>query len=218
MCSYLISIVSATEVMEILGKIYPQEIEAEDPFRVLIQVMLSHQTTDTISFPAAERLLELADSPEKIVILPIKKIAKKIFPVGFYNTKARNIKATCKILLEKYNGDVPDTKEELVQLPGVGPKSASIVLAYGFGIPTIAVDTHVNRISQRLGWVKNGTKPEKTQEVIEKIIPKNYHLAANHVLVEFGRDVCKSQRPQCYRCPIYKFCKYEKKSHFRKIV
>jgi endonuclease-3 len=202
--------------MEILGKIYPQQIEVEDPFRVLIQVMLSHQTADTVSFPAAERLFQLADSPEKIVNIPTKKIARTIFPVGFYNTKARNIRTTCRILLDKYDGEVPNTKDELVELPGVGLKSASIVLAYGFGIPTIAVDTHVNRISQRLGWVKKGTKPEKTQEVIEKLIPRSYHLALNHVLVEFGRDICQSRRPQCYRCPIYRFCRYERKSYFRK--
>jgi endonuclease III len=206
----------AAQVIGILEKAYPQEVKREDPFKVLIGVMLSHQTTDRVSWPAAERLLGMAGTPEKIVKMPVREIARVIFPVGFYNTKARNIKAVCRILAV-HGGRVPRTKEELVQLPGVGPKSASIVMAHAFGVPTIAADTHVNRISQRLGWAPKGSRPERTQELIEMVIPRRYHLVANRLLVEFGRDICQARRPQCYRCPIYRFCKFEVKKQFKQL-
>ena len=208
----------AEEVIKILQKRYKTKITKEDPFRILIHVVLSARTKDTTTFPAQERLFKVANTPEKILKLSTKKIEKLIYPVGFYRQKAKRLKKLCKMLIENFGERVPNNREVLMQLPGVGPKSAAIVLAYGFGIPTIAVDTHVNRISQRLGWVNKNTKPEKTQIEIEKLIPKKYHLLANHLLISFGRDVCRPIAPQCFRCPIYNYCKYEKKEYYKNKV
>lgn len=141
-----------------------------------------------------------------------KRIAKLIYPVGFYNQKAGRIKQICRILLKDYKGRVPHTREELIQLRGVGAKTASIVLAYAYGVPTIAVDTHVNRISKRLGIVPNNSKPEKTQEVLEKLIPERYQILVNHLLITFGKDICQSRKPKCYTCPIEKLCPYPNKT------
>ena len=113
---------------------------------------------------------------------------------------------------QKYKGRVPSTREELMQLPGVGPKTTSIVLAYAYGVPTIAVDTHVNRISKRLGIVAEDSKPEKTQEVLEKIIQKKYQVMVNHLLVTFGKEICQPRKPRCYICSIVKFCPYPQKN------
>jgi endonuclease-3 len=208
---------TAEKVIEVLNKIYKIKITREEPFKVLIAVMLSHRTKDGVSFPAAERLLSKANTAEKINKLPVKLIERIIYPVGFYRQKAKRIKQTCRLLIEKFDGKVPRTREDLMQLPGIGQKSASIVMAYGFGIPTIAVDTHVNRISQRLGWVPKNSEPEKTQPIIEKLIPKQHHLTMNHLLITFGKDICRP-RPQCYRCPVYDFCKYEKKEYYKNFL
>lgn len=205
----------AEAIVKILQKRYRVKVPREKPFEVLIHVLLSHRTKDTTTFPAQARLLKAAPTAEKILKLSTKQIEKLIYPVGFYRQKAKRMKKLVEMLLEKFGGKVPRTKEELMQLPGIGPKSASIVLAYGFGIPTIAVDTHVNRVSQRLGWIQKGTKPEKTQPVIEKLIPKKYHLLANHLLVTFGRDICRPIAPHCFRCPIYDHCKYDKKEYYK---
>jgi endonuclease-3 len=115
-------------------------------------------------------------------------------------------------LLQQYKSKVPRTREELMQLPGVGAKTASIVLAYAYGVPTIAVDTHVNRISKRLGIVAGNSKPERTQEILEKIIPEKYQIMVNHLLVTFGKDVCRPRAPKCYACPIKSLCPYPNKT------
>ncbi len=208
---------TAEKIIKILNSKYKINFEKENPFRVLIGVLLSHRTRDTVSVPAAERLFSMANTPEKILELPTRKIEKIIYPVGFYRQKANRVKGISKMLLEKFSGKVPKTKEELMQFPGIGPKSASIVLAYGFGIPAIAVDTHVNRVSQRLGWVPKKTPPEKTQPIIEKLIPKKYHLLANHLLVEFGRDICRPIAPHCFQCPVYDYCRYERKKFYKNL-
>lgn len=200
-----------------LNKVYRVEKWRSNPFKVLITTVLSHRTKDQTTRKASQQLFKAANTPEKIVKLSKKKIAKLIYPVGFYEQKAKRIKQICKILLEKYGGRVPATREELMQLPGVGSKTASIVLAYSFGIPTIAVDTHVNRISQRLGFVPYGNRPEKTQEILESIVPKNLQIIANHLLVTFGQDLCRPVRPKCNICPVYKYCRYEKKEHYRNL-
>ena len=203
------------KIIKILQNKYKLKIVREDPFEVLIHVLLSARTKDTTTFPAQKRLLRKAHDAKGILNLSTKQIEKLIYPVGFYHQKAKRVKKLAKMFLEKFNGKVPSTKEELMELPGIGPKSASIVLAYGFGKPAIAVDTHVNRISQRLGWVPKDTKPEKTQPIIEKLIPENYHILANHLLVTFGRDICRPVSPHCFRCPIYADCKYEKKEFYK---
>jgi endonuclease-3 len=158
-------------------------------------------------------LFRVANSPRKILKLSEKQIAKLIYPAGFYRQKAKKIKKLCRILLEKYRGKVPKKKEELLSLLAVGNKTASIVLAYGFGIPTIAVDTHVNRISKRLGIVPDDYKPEETQKILEEMLPKKLHIVVNHLLVTFGKNICRPVKPRCEVCPIKKYCKYYRIYH-----
>lgn len=206
------------KIINRLNKLYPVEVVKEDPFEILIHGMLSHRTRDETTFPAQERLLKVANKPAKILKLSAREIQKLIYPVGFYKQKSKNILKTCKMLLERFGGKVPKTKEELMQLPGVGPKTASLVLVWGFNIPAIPVDVHVNRISQRLGIVQNGNKPEKTQVILEELLTSEFKkekIVMNRVFVEFGKDLCKPRAPQCYRCPIYDYCKYENKEFYR---
>lgn len=206
------------KIIKILNKRYRIKPWRGKPFRVLVGTVLSQRTKDEMSWPTSEKLFRVADNPEEMSKLSEKQIAKIIKSVGFYNQKAKRIKQICKILKEKYRGRVPRTREELMKLPGVGAKTASIVLSYSFGIPTIGVDTHVNRISQRLGLAPKGYKPEKTQVVLEKVIPKRLHIIVNHLLVTFGKDICRPIRPRCNICMIYKYCKYEKKECYRNLL
>lgn len=198
-----------------LQKIYKIKIRRGKPFEILVHGILSTRTKDETTFPAQERLLRMADSPYKLSLLTRKQIEKAIFPVGFYKTKARMLKKTATELLEEFNGKVPGTKDDLLKLPGVGPKVASLVLVWGFGLPYIPVDTHVNRVSKRLGIVPKDSKPEETQQVIETILSDREKLIANHLLVTFGKDICKPISPLCYRCPVYDLCEYKEKEYYR---
>jgi endonuclease III len=205
------------KIIRILQKRYKEKIYRSDPFRTLIGVILSHQTNDKISWPATDRLFRVAKTPRDFVKMGWRKIDSHIKNVNYHPTKAKRIYLICKMLLERFGGKVPKTREELMELPGVGPKSTSIVLSFGFGIPTIAVDTHAYRVSKRLALVPNKVTAEKTQKILEEIIPKKYHLIANSLLIDFGRDICQAKKPQCFRCPVYQFCKYEKKAYFKNL-
>ena len=180
--------------------------KTKDPFLVLISCILSLRTKDTTTGKAAKRLFDLADNPKNMLKLSTKQIEKAIFPVGFYPTKAKWIKKACKILIEKYNGKVPATMEELMELPGIGRKCAGITMCYGFNknvsIPT---DTHVFKIVNRLGWVKTKT-PEKTEQELIKIIPKKYWHDLNNLLVAHGQNICVPVSPFCSKCYISKYC------------
>lgn len=178
----------------------------KDPFTTLISCLLSLRTKDEVTAKASVRLLKKYNTPKKILSLSNKQIEKLIYPVGFYKTKAKRIKEICKFLIEKYNGKVPDSFDELIKLKGVGPKTASIVVVYGYNkLEHIPVDTHVHQISNRLGWVKTKT-PEKTQIELEKIIPKRYWYDLNELFVQFGQNICVSVSPFCSKCPINKYC------------
>jgi endonuclease-3 len=202
-------------VVKILNKKYKIKPGREDPFKVLIGTILSQRTKDELTWPTNEKLFRVANTPEKFSQLPVKKIARLIYPVGFYNQKAKRIKQVARILIDEYDSKVPRDKKLLMELPGVGPKTASIVLAYGFGIPAVAVDTHVNRVSKRLGIVPENIKPEQTQEVLEKLIPRKNQIIVNHLLVSFGKEVCQPRKPRCYMCPIVKLCAYEPKNFLK---
>ncbi len=178
----------------------------KDPFTTLISCLLSLRTKDEVTAKASIRLLKKYNTPKKILKLKNKQIEKLIYPVGFYKTKAKRIKEICKDLTEKYNGKVPDNFNELIKLKGVGPKTASIVVVYGYNKPKhIPVDTHLHQISNRLGWVKTKT-PEKTQIELEKIIPKRYWYDMNELFVQFGQNVCVSVSPFCSKCVINMYC------------
>lgn len=197
-------------VVRILQKRYRVKPWKGRPFEVLISTILSQRTKDEVTRECSKRILSVANTPEKILRLDEREIERLIYPVGFYREKARKIKKVCKILVEKYGGKVPREREELIKLPGVGDKTASCVLSYGFGIPTIAVDTHANRISKRLGIVSEKASPEETRKVLEKLLPKKLYFIVNFLLISFGRDICKPVRPRCELCPIRGMCKYYK--------
>ena len=180
--------------------------KTRDPFRVLISCILSLRTKDTTTGPACERLFKAASNPQDILRLSNKRIEKLIFPVGFYPTKTRYIKRTCKILIEDYNSEVPDTMNELLKLPGIGRKCAGLTLIYGHNkTESIPTDTHVNRLSHRLGWVKTKT-PEKTEQELMKIIPRKYWHDLNNLLVAHGQNICAPISPFCSKCYISKYC------------
>jgi endonuclease-3 len=178
----------------------------KDPFTTLISCILSLRTKDEVTAKASIKLLKKYNTPRKILKLSNKQIEKLIYPVGFYPTKAKRIKEICRVLISEYSGEVPDTFDELVKLKGVGPKTASITVVYGFNKPYhIAVDSHVFQISNRIGWVKTKT-PEKTQPALEKIVPKKYWYDINELLVQFGQNVCVPVSPWCSKCVISKYC------------
>ena len=179
-----------------------------DPFRVLISCMLSQRTKDTTTIPASERLFALANRPQDFLTLSARKIEKVIFPVGFYRTKAKSIKSVCKVLVNKFRSKVPGDIDTLLTLQGVGRKTANLVLTEGFGKLGICVDTHVHRISNRLGYVKTKT-PEETEMALRKKLPKCFWIEYNALLVVWGQNICKPISPMCSQCCILKWCPQE---------
>ncbi len=176
-----------------------------DPFTVLIACILSLRTQDTTTGPAAARLFRLADRPAAMRRLSPRTIERAIFPVGFYRTKARVIRGICHDLLARFGGRVPDEIEALLTLRGVGRKTANLVRTVGFAKPGICVDTHVHRISNRLGFVRTRT-PEQTEFALRAKLPARYWLEFNDLLVAFGQNVCRPISPLCSRCPVAPVC------------
>lgn len=171
------------------------------PFQVLIFTMLSARTKDEMTLKVVEKLFSIADSPEKIAKLETSKLESILYGVGFYRVKAKNLIKTCNILIEKFNGNVPSTIEDLLTLPGVGRKTANIVLARVFGKATVGVDTHVHRIANRLGLVKT-KKPEETEHVLMKKIPKKHLRTLNKIFVAYGQTICAPISPHCSACKL----------------
>jgi len=176
------------------------------PFQVLISCILSLRTKDKTTIQASKRLFKIADNPENMLKLTAGKIQKLIYPVGFYRNKSRVILGLSKKLLEDYSGRVPDSLDALLGLKGVGRKTANLVLGLGFGVPAICVDTHVHRISNRLGWVKTSS-PEQTEFALQEIIPRDRWIELNTILVAFGQNLCFPVSPFCSKCKVYRFCK-----------
>ena len=175
------------------------------PYQILITTLLSLRTKDEVTAEASRRLFKLADDPYKMVKLTEEKIAETIYPVGFYRNKAKRIQEISRILIDKYGGEVPDSLEELLKLPGVGRKTANLVVTLGYEKPGICVDTHVHRITNRWGYVKTKT-PEETEMALRKKLPEKYWIDINNLLVTFGQNICKPVSPLCSQCPIEKFC------------
>ncbi len=177
----------------------------ESPFRVLISCILSLRTQDATTAKASHRLFAVADSPDTMLKLTAKKIEKLIYPVGFYRTKAKNIREICRTLINQYRGEVPDDIDKLLRLKGVGRKTANLVVTLGYHKPGICVDTHVHRISNRWGYLKTKT-PEKTEFALRAKLPKQYWIEYNDLLVSFGQHLCRPISPVCSQCPIAKYC------------
>jgi endonuclease-3 len=177
----------------------------ETPFTALISCILSLRTQDKTTNAASERLFAIADDPETMLATPVGVIQKTIYPVSFYRVKARTIHAICRELGSRFGGAVPSTLDELLTLPGVGRKTANIVVTLAFRKPGIAVDTHVHRISNRLGYVRTKT-PEDTEMALRRKLPRRYWIVFNDLLVAYGQNLCKPISPFCSKCRISAFC------------
>lgn len=178
----------------------------KSPFLVLISCILSLRTKDETTLPASERLFSLANKPETLLKLSLAQIEKAIYPVGFYKTKARTIHGICHDILEKFDGKVPDEIDVLMTMKGVGRKTANLVLTEGFGKPAMCVDTHVHRISNRLGYVRTKS-PDETEWALREKLPAKYWMEYNALLVTWGQNICRPVSPLCSTCPINDICR-----------
>lgn len=177
----------------------------QDPFSVLVSTVLSLRTKDEVTLEASKRLLSLASTPEQMSSLTESEIEKAIFPVGFYHTKARNLLQISRILIEQHNGKVPPSAAEMMKLPGVGIKTANLVLSLGYGIDAICVDCHVHQIANRMGWVRTKT-PEESEKALQTVMPKRFWIPVNELLVTYGQNICTSVSPRCSICPFIETC------------
>ncbi|AFK22959.1 endonuclease III [Pyrococcus sp. ST04] len=197
------------KIIQILKETYPREKHVSgDPYRTLIKCIISQRNRDEVTDRVAEELFKRYPSMEDIARASIEEMQEflKNLGIGLWKTKGRWIVESTRIILEKYGGVVPNTLEELMKLPGIGRKCANIVLAYGFGIPAIPVDTHVNRVSKRLGLVPPNATPEKVEEILKKLLPKDEWLYVNHAMVDHGKAVCRPIKPKCDECPLRDIC------------
>lgn len=180
------------------------EIE-RDPFKVLVSTILSARTKDEATAAATRRLFDAASTPEEIGALPVAELERLIFPVGFYRTKAKNLRLAMGVLLDRFGGEVPQTVEELVELPGVGRKTANLVVTEGFRRPGICVDTHVHRITNLWGYVAT-RNPLETEMALRSKLPRSQWIGLNKTLVSFGQKLCVPVSPWCSRCPVEEWC------------
>ena len=187
---------------------------AKDPYRVLVSCILSLRTKDKTTVEAGNRLFKVAATPGSMVRLSSSRIQRLIYPVGFYRVKSKVILGVSRKIIKDFAGKVPHAPEDLLSLKGVGRKTANLVLGLGFAIPAICVDTHVHRISNRLGWVKTKT-PEHTEQALQKIIPRSCWIELNTLLVTFGQNICAPISPYCSRCAVFKLCRRRGVTKFR---
>lgn len=209
--------ISSNQVKAIFSRLKKQnptpttELVYNSTFELLISVILSAQATDISVNKATKNLYKVANTPEKILKLGETQLKQYIKTIGLYNSKAKNIISTCRDLIEKYDGKVPETRQELEKLAGVGRKTANVVLNTAFGIPVIAVDTHIFRVANRIGLTKSKT-PLETEKQLIKIVPDQYKQDAHHWLILHGRYICKAKSPDCNKCMISDLCTYKQKS------
>lgn len=198
------------KIIEILKETYPDakcSLDFSTPFEMLVAVILSAQCTDERVNKTTPNIFFKYSTPKDFADMDILELEQLIHPCGFYKNKAKNIKATAKIIIEKYNGQVPQTMEELISLPGVGRKTANVVMLEAFDNPQgIAVDTHCKRIANKIG-LSTKKEPEKIEQDLLKIIPNKYYKDVNHIFIWHGRNICTARKPDCIKCPINVFCK-----------
>ena len=187
------------------------ELNYVNPFTLLVAVVLSAQATDVGVNKATPALFAVADTPEKMVALGEEKIRDYIKTIGLFNAKAKNVYKLSQILIDEHNSEVPQNRDELMKLPGVGRKTANVVLSMAFGIPTIAVDTHIFRISNRTGLAK-GKNVDQVEVRLEKVVPDEFKFHAHHWLILHGRYICKARKPDCAKCPVIDLCKFKDKT------
>lgn len=190
------------------------ELEYVNPYTLLVAVVLSAQATDKGVNKATKALFAKTDTPAKMLKLGEDGLKDYIKTIGLFNSKARNVIALSEILVRDYNGEIPRTREELVKLPGVGRKTANVVLNIAFGEETMAVDTHIFRVSNRTG-IAPGRNVDKVEEKLEDVVPKEFRRHAHHWLILHGRYICKARNPDCAHCPVYEICEFADKEKFR---
>jgi len=201
-------------IFETLQSLNPHpttELEHESPFELLISVLLSAQATDVSVNKAMRRMYPVANTPAKVLALGEEGVTEYIKTIGLFRTKAKNVIATCKILMEQHGGEVPDDREALEALPGVGRKTANVILNTAFGHPTIAVDTHIFRVANRTGLAP-GKDVRAVEAALEKFTPAEFKQDAHHWLILHGRYVCKARRPECWHCVIEPLCEFRPKT------
>jgi endonuclease III len=203
------------ETMEVLENKYTSKTQltirrtstqSRSPFKVLVSCLLSLRTTDANTKRASEKLFAVVDNFEELVALPIEELEQLIFSSGHYHKKARTLQHVSKEILERFKGKVPETREELMSIKGIGPKTANIVLAFAYDQEVLPIDTHCHRLPNRFGWISTKT-PEQTEIELYKILPKKYWKEFNTVIILFGKDICNPISPWCSKCPIKDYCK-----------
>jgi endonuclease-3 len=187
-------------------------VEKEHPFRALVGCILSQRTRDENASKAANALFAVASTPQEILALEPETLRQLIRHSGYYNQKAKHIVGACKGIIEKFGGETPRTRDELLTLPGVGPKTADIVLSYGYGEPAIAVDTHIHRVSKRTGITGMKAKPTDAKDALQSALPQRDWVYADGALLQLGKDYCKPTEPRCGECPLREICDYEKRA------
>lgn len=200
-------------IIETLKEMYPDakcSLDFSTPFQMLVSVVLSAQCTDERVNKTTPSIFSKYSTPQDFADMDIELLEELIHPCGFYKTKAKNLKRTAQILVEKYDGMVPNNMEDLMSLPGVGRKSANVIMLEAFDLPQgIAVDTHCKRIANRLGF-SSESDPAKIEQDLLKVIPKEYYKDVNHIFIWHGRNVCTSQKPKCDSCKLQQYCKFYK--------
>ncbi|WP_269773124.1 endonuclease III [Bacillus safensis] len=198
------------ECLEIIGDMFPEaecELVHANPFELVIAVALSAQCTDVLVNKVTKTLFQKYKTPEDYLSVPLEELQQDIRSIGLYRNKAKNIQKLSKMLIEEYGGEVPKDRDELVKLPGVGRKTANVVVSVAFGVPAIAVDTHVERVSKRLGICRWKDSVLEVEQTLMKKVPKEDWSVTHHRLIFFGRYHCKAQRPQCESCPLLDMCR-----------
>ncbi|MBS3816646.1 MAG: endonuclease III [Candidatus Thermoplasmatota archaeon] len=183
------------------------EVPTRSPFKVLISTVLSQRTKDVNTHKASEALFSEYSTPKELAEAPLDHVKELIEPSGFYNVKSERVKRIARRVHEEYDDEVPEDMDELLDFKGVGRKTANCVQVYGFGEPAVPVDTHVHRISNRLG-IADTKEPEETEKVLQEEIPKKYWIEINKLMVEFGKNICQPRNPKCGKCPLTEMCKY----------
>lgn len=202
-------------ILDMLADMYPDaraELNHTNPFELTIAVLLSAQTTDIMVNKVTDTLFQKYKTPEDYIAVPLEELEQDINRIGLYRAKAKHIQGLCHMLLSTYNGEIPHEHAELVKLPGVGRKTANVVVSNAFGVPAIAVDTHVERVSKRLGICKQKDSVLVVEQTLMKKVPKEEWTQTHHRMIFFGRYHCKAQKPNCTSCPLNEICPFFKKS------
>lgn len=213
----LIMHMKKSDVHEFFHRLYTlnptpkSDLEYTNAYTLLVAVTLSAQSTDVGVNKATKDLFPVVDTPQKMLDLGIDRLKDHIKTIGLYNNKAKNIIAMAKILVEQYDGNIPSTREELMSLPGVGRKTANVVLNIAFEQPTMAVDTHIFRVSNRT-TLAPGKNPDAVEQALLKVVPDEFALHAHHWLILLGRYTCKARKPECIKCPVNDLCKFKEKT------